>query len=229
MSVVAAAVVGSAVVGAGTAIYSANKQADAASDQIASSEKLADESLILQKELADQQRSDFAPWREAGESALSQLQSGINSGAFTVGDIDLTQDPGYQYRMSEGIEALDKSAAASGMLLSGAQQKGVTDYAQNVASDEYANAYAREYANKTNQYNMLAALSQQGQASAAGQASASSNLASSSSNILSGLSSTTNSALQNQANAYSAGASGVATSANQAAQNWLTYKNVGAY
>lgn len=224
MSVVAAAVVGSAVVGVGTSIASAKATKDAAKTSAASSQAIADESVALQREMADQQRSDFAPWREAGETALAQLQSGIDSGAFTVGNVDVTQDPGYQFRMDQGVEALDKSAAARGRLLSGAQQKGVTDYAQNVASNEYANAYAREANQKANQYNMLSALSQGGQSSAAGQAQASSNLASQSSNTLSGLSTDLSNTAYASGQARAGAYQGAATSVNQAAQNWLTFK-----
>ncbi|WP_375182734.1 hypothetical protein, partial [Sphingomonas adhaesiva] len=85
--------------------------------------------------------------------------------------------------MDQGIEALDKSAAARGRLLSGAQQKGVTDYSQNVASQEYANAYARESNEKARKYNMLSGLSYGGQASAARQAQATSQLGQQTSNI----------------------------------------------
>ena len=53
--------------------------------------------LEFQKELAAEQREDFAPWQEAGEEALIELKEGIASGAFEVGNVDVTQDPGYQF------------------------------------------------------------------------------------------------------------------------------------
>jgi hypothetical protein len=48
--------------------------------------------------------------------------------------------PGYQFRMQSGVDALDKSAAASGSLLSGAQQKALTEYGQNFGTNEYQNS-----------------------------------------------------------------------------------------
>lgn len=51
--------------------------------------------------------------------------------------------PDYQFRQKEGINALDRSAAARGMLLSGAQARGVTDYASNLAAGEYGNWFNR--------------------------------------------------------------------------------------
>ena len=47
--------------------------------------------------------------------------------------------PGYDFRLQQGVNALDRSAASKGMLLSGAQGKAVTDYGQNTASQEWGN------------------------------------------------------------------------------------------
>jgi hypothetical protein len=52
-------------------------------------------------------------------------------------------DPGYEFRLNEGIGALDKSATARGGLYSGAAMKGINDYAQGQASQEYGNYYNR--------------------------------------------------------------------------------------
>lgn len=228
MSVVAAAVVGSAVVGAYSASKSAKAQSKSAQQGMDAEERIAAENRELQRELADQQREDFAPWRDVGEQALNQMWAGVQSGAFEVGDIDVTKDPGYQFRMDQGIEALDKSAAARGRLLSGAQQKGVTDYSQNVASQEYANAYAREANEKAKRYNMLSGLSSGGQASAAGQAQATSNLAQTEGNILSNLGQSQAYGYQQQGQARAGAYQGMAQAGNQAAQNWLMYKTLGA-
>jgi hypothetical protein len=51
--------------------------------------------------------------------------------------------PGYQFRLDEGSRAYDRSAAARGMLLSGAQVKAQTRYGQGMASEEFGN-----YANR---------------------------------------------------------------------------------
>ena len=52
-------------------------------------------------------------------------------------------DPGYQFRLQQGQQALDASAAARGTLRGGAQMKALTDYGQQAGSQEYANAYNR--------------------------------------------------------------------------------------
>ena len=53
------------------------------------------------------------------------------------------QSPDYDFRMNEGIRAMDSSAASRGMLMSGAQLRGITEFGQNLAAGEYGNYYNR--------------------------------------------------------------------------------------
>lgn len=66
---------------------------------------------------------------------------------------DFQADPGYAFRMSEGMKALERSAAARGGLLSGSTLKGTQRFGQDLASQEYANAFNRFQANRTAQSN----------------------------------------------------------------------------
>lgn len=86
-------------------------------------------------------------------------------------------DPGYQFRLNQGMQALQNSAAAKGGLFSGGTAKALNDYAQGSASNEYSNVYNRalnEYlnrynifnSNQTNQFNRLASVAGIGQTSA---------------------------------------------------------------
>ena len=67
-------------------------------------------------------------------------------------------DPGYAFRMSEGMKALERSAAARGGLLSGATLKGTQRFGQDLASQEYQNAFNRYQAERTGTLNPLQAL-----------------------------------------------------------------------
>lgn len=60
-----------------------------------------------------------------------------------TGQEALNQDPGYQFRMQEGMKAINASAAAKGGLQSGAALKAAQQYGQGLASQEYGNVYAR--------------------------------------------------------------------------------------
>lgn len=58
---------------------------------------------------------------------------------------DATNSPGFQFRLGEGLKALERSAAAKGTLLTGGTLKGEQRYAQNTASNEYKDVYGRAY------------------------------------------------------------------------------------
>jgi hypothetical protein len=56
---------------------------------------------------------------------------------------EMGQDPGYQFRLSEGQRALERSGAARGVTNTGGNMKGLLDYGQQAASQEYGNVYNR--------------------------------------------------------------------------------------
>jgi hypothetical protein len=89
-----------------------------------------------------EQKALQEPWRAAGEEALNKLRSPEMQ--FTPFSADKFQaDPGYAFRLSEGIKGLNNAAAARGGLLSGGTLKATQRFAQGLASQEYQNAYDR--------------------------------------------------------------------------------------
>jgi hypothetical protein len=79
---------------------------------------------------------------------------------------DFTADPGYAFRLSEGMKGLNAQAAARGGLISGAALKAATNYGQQAGSQEYQNAYTRYQLNRNNQLNPLQSLMGAGQTGA---------------------------------------------------------------
>jgi len=79
---------------------------------------------------------------------------------------DFQQDPGYAFRMSEGLKALDRQAAARGGLISGGALKAAQRYGQEAASQEYTNAFNRYQVNRANQLQPLQSLMGTGQTAA---------------------------------------------------------------
>lgn len=142
MSWVATAVVGAAVVG-GTASYLGAKEVSEATESAAASTAAATESTnIMLQEQYEQTRADQEPWRVAGEKALQTIQT-MPDFQFSAEDFEQMKDPSYEFRMQEGVNALDRSAAARGRVLSGAQDRAVTRYGSDLASQEYGNAFNR--------------------------------------------------------------------------------------
>lgn len=162
----------------GAGLLGAQASRKAASTAAGAAEAAASQSADVQREALAQQRQMFErqiglqePWRQAGVNALAQMQAarGGMPAAFT-GQVDLTQDPGYAFRLSEGMKALERSAAARGGLLSGGTLKGIQRYGQDLASQEYQNAYNRALTQynaamqrEATGYNRLAALAGIGQ------------------------------------------------------------------
>jgi len=139
---VAGAVVGTGLVSG----YFGNKAAKDAADKSAEATMA---SIAEQRRQYDQTRADQAPYLAAGTGAVNRLGAGVAAGGefgtTTPFDFQYDQnaDPGTAFRMSEGVKALDRSAASRGGLLSGATLKGVQRYGQDLGSQEYQNAFNR--------------------------------------------------------------------------------------
>jgi len=160
----------------------ADAQRAAAAESAAVQREMADKSIAAQREMFDIGRADLAPYRQGGTAAQNQLLSLLGIGgdaaapgygryARDFGMSDFTTDPGYQFRLEQGMRALNASAAAKGMGMSGANIKGATEYGQNLGSQEYQNAFTRYQTNRAAQLDPLFKLYSGGQASAAGSAS----------------------------------------------------------
>lgn len=141
----------------GGSLISANANRIAAERQAAA----AHEANRLQYKMFKRQRKDAAPWREAGVRALSGLENEDFQRDFTMSDFQ--KDPGYDFRMQEGMKAIERSAAARGGLNSGATLKSISRYGQDFASNEYSNAYNRFNSDRDRRWNRLSSLAGIGQ------------------------------------------------------------------
>lgn len=74
-------------------------------------------------------------------------------------------DPGYAFRLAEGQKALERSASARGMTLSGAQQKALLGYGQGMGAQEYNAAYGRYSNDQSTLFNRLSGIAGSGQQS----------------------------------------------------------------
>jgi len=97
-----------------------------------------DQAMAALKQSYDSQMGIGSQYNQAGLNALSSLASGDFAN-------NLSQDPGYQFRLEQGRKAIEGSAAARGSLNSGATLKALERYGQDYASNEYQNAYNRDY------------------------------------------------------------------------------------
>lgn len=124
-----------------------------------------------------------APGAPAG-SGLNTSLGGFGSlmqpyqGHFTA-PTNLTEqnDPGFQARLALGTDAIQRSAAARGGVLTGGTAKALDQFGQDYASNEYGNVYNRAFnqftqdynqynQGQTNEFNRLASLAGVGQQTA---------------------------------------------------------------
>jgi hypothetical protein len=162
----------SAITGSRAATNAAETQAQSAREARALAEKIFNEQKALQE-----------PYRAAGITAQNQLLNLLglsgNTAASEYGKFarpfgmsDFQQDPGYAFRLSEGMKALEASRAARGGLLSGATGKALTRYGQEMGSQEYGNAFNRFQTERSNRLQPLSGLMTLGQAAASNQGAA---------------------------------------------------------
>jgi hypothetical protein len=141
----------------------------------------AKNALDLQERLAKEQVLRNAPYSEAGITAQNRMldlmglstrtgaagfgsanqpysMAGFdpNSLMRNFGASDFQIDPGYSFRLSEGLKALDRQAAARGGVISGAALKAAGRYGQEAASQEYGNAFNRFQTNRASQAGLFA-------------------------------------------------------------------------
>jgi hypothetical protein len=152
------AVAGATVVSGAMGSRAAGKAADT---QAAA----ADRSAEVQREIFERQVELQQPWLKAGEEALNRL-SPLAMEYTPFGMQQFQADPGYQFRMSEGMKALERGAAARGGLLSGATLRGTQRFGQDLASQEYQNAFNRYQAERTARLQPLQSLAGVGQTTA---------------------------------------------------------------
>ena len=165
---VAGSIAGTAILSTLATSKASSAQQQSASEATQAQRDIADQQTALQREQYLKQLELNAPFREAGLTGtnmlLAQLQGPNASAKFAgvpgydpasamrnFGASDFQADPGYAFRLSEGMKALDRTAASRGGLLSGATLKGAQRYGSDLASQEYQNAFNRYQANRSAQ------------------------------------------------------------------------------
>jgi hypothetical protein len=171
MAVASALIGGAAALGSGLIASKGAKKASRAQVQA------AQQAEQTQRQMFERQIELQEPFRQAGMTAQDQIMQllgiggdagaeGYGSMARAFGQQDFEADPGYAFRQAEGMKALERSAAARGNLLSGAQMKGITRFGQDLASQEYGNAFNRFQVERAARLNPLQSLMGSGQSAA---------------------------------------------------------------
>ena len=199
-------------------------QADASKKAAKAQAAAADKNAAYAEKQNEKNTALLQPWMETGKAAMERINTGIANGTFDIskyGMDDLIKDPGYQFRLDAGIKALEGSAAARGKLVSGDQLKGLNDYAQKSASQEFSNAFARTQAERDAAFNRDLTLSANGQNAAGAVVGANQNTAAQVMGQTTAAGNAQANGAINSANAWTNAATGVATSLNTGIENYF--------
>jgi len=97
--------------------------------------------LNMQRQIYDENVARQQPFLETGTEFFNKL-AGIHRDPSTAEGM-MRMDPGYGFRLGEGMKALDRQAAARGGLISGRAMKAAQRFGQDYASSEFDKAYSR--------------------------------------------------------------------------------------
>lgn len=244
--------VASGVIGASASKSAAQTQAEALAHGYDLQHKDNQDALAFQKQEYNTSQKNFAPWLQAGTGAINTLYSNLKAGKYGpwTGSFsaptaaEAAQDPGYAFRVSEGLKGIDRGAAARGGILTGGTLKAEQQFGQDMASQEYGNVYNRRFQeylqkygefnnNQTSDFNRYASIAGVGQQAANSTAQVGQQAAGNVTNILSNDGTNALNAYGNigsaRASGYIGGANawtGALGGTNQALSQYLLYSSL---
>ena len=186
LAAMAGATIGGSIISGLFGQSAASTQADAATQAAQLQAQEQDKALAFNQQVFNQDQANAAPYLQAGGKALSSLQGLLAPGGALTQQFgqfqaptaqQAAQQPGYQFALQQGEQALQASAAAQGGLLTGGMAKALTNYGQQAGQQDYQqvynnalNAYQSNFntfnQNQANQFNRYASLAGIGQTQA---------------------------------------------------------------
>lgn len=140
-------------------LSSMNSAKDASKQQVKGQENAINAQMAMNRENIDFQNQLFnkqadlnKPWREQGLEALKRYDENP-AFSFKMKDFNFEADPAYQFRQDEAQRAIERGASARGNIMSGGTDRGLMKYSQNLASQEYGNAFNRFNQSENQRFN----------------------------------------------------------------------------
>jgi hypothetical protein len=144
----------SGIMGAGAARQAGQAQSQASMMSALIQAQQAEAARQQQQKMYEESVARMEPFRLGGVAATNRMQelygiggnqaaAGYGSYAQPFSMADYQADPGYAFRVQQGQQAIDRSAAANAGLQSGAALKAASRFGQEMGSQEYGNAYNR--------------------------------------------------------------------------------------
>ena len=133
----AAVALGAGAIGSAAISSGASGRASRAATQA------ADQSAAVQREIFGQNKQMLSPFVQTGNRAMGSVNALLGLGGNTAQQrkaFDTYRNStGYQFRLGEGMNALNSGYAGAGTIQSGAAMRDAVEYGQNFASNEFGN------------------------------------------------------------------------------------------
>lgn len=128
-----------------------------------------DSATAQQRDLFNTTRSDLAPYRAAGATGTNALLARLPdlTAPIKLDQAFVESTPGYQFNLTQGLKAVQNSAAARGLGTSGAALKGAANFATGLADSTYQQQFANELAQRDAAFNKLLGTANIGEGAAA--------------------------------------------------------------
>jgi hypothetical protein len=126
---------------AAAALIGSSMSSRAAKSAAQTSAQSADRATELQRQQYEESVARQQPFLQTGTEMFNRLAALQRGGPEAQNFLQM--DPGYQFRLSEGMKALDRQAAARGGLISGGALRAAQRYGQDLGSQEFGAAYNR--------------------------------------------------------------------------------------
>ncbi len=132
--------VGSALIQSGAAKRAAKRQAQAAEDAVARRRALTERAVGSENAFLNRSLDFLDPQIGAGATSRMALLDLLGLNGATAANTALAEfqaSPSFKFRRDQGAEAVDRSAAARGLLRSGGTLKALAQFGQNLAANEF--------------------------------------------------------------------------------------------
>lgn len=132
------AIIGTSVISAGVGALSSANAADAQAGAARAAQRQQEKYFGITKETLN-------PFIQAGYGATSEANRllGLDGHDPAAIQAELEKLPGYQFALTQGNRAVQSSAAARGLGVSGAAMRGIADYTTGLADSTYGNQFNR--------------------------------------------------------------------------------------
>lgn len=147
------------IVGGILGANASNKAADAGVSGAQAAQKLElqnqQNAIASQNTATSTNTANEQPYQELGSTSAGRLNDLLGTGFTAPTLAQAQQNPGYEFALQQGTDALNKSGAATGQLMTGTQGTALQKFGQGLGEQNYQQVYNNALQNYMTNYQTL--------------------------------------------------------------------------